>query len=139
MNLFSNPYQYSYNQHNGIQWVQGVEGAKAFQLQPNSNAILMDSENDGIFYIKVSDNVGMCTLRTFKYTEVTTNNSQANLIESVFLYNALKSILRHFSISDVRNIIYNTKNANMSVLCVSTSISESSFLSIGKIYLFFVK
>lgn len=87
MNLFpqANPYQYQYmtNQHNGIQWVQGVEGAKAFQLQPSSNAILMDSENDGIFYIKVSDNVGMCTLRTFKYTEVTTNNSQANLEDYV--------------------------------------------------------
>ena len=75
MNLFSNPYQYSYNQHNGIQWVQGVEGAKAFQLQPNSNAILMDSENDGIFYIKVSDAVGMCNLRTFQYKEITTTAS----------------------------------------------------------------
>lgn len=56
---------------NGITWVQGIEGAKAFQLMPNSNALLMDSENDGIFYIKVCDNVGMCSLRTFKYEETT--------------------------------------------------------------------
>lgn len=60
-----------YTQSNNITWVQGIEGAKAYQLMPNSNAILMDSENDGRFYIKVSDNVGMCTLRTFSYEEIT--------------------------------------------------------------------
>lgn len=54
---------------NSILWVQGIEGAKAFQLMPNSNAILMDSENDDIFYIKNCDNIGMCTLRKFKYQE----------------------------------------------------------------------
>lgn len=90
MNLFSpsNPYQQAYQymanqQHNGIQWVQGLEGAKAFQLSPNSNTVLMDSENDGIFYIKISDAVGMCTLRTFKYTEVTQNTPSTNLEEYV--------------------------------------------------------
>lgn len=57
--------------NNGINWVQGIEGAKAYQLTPNSNTILLDSENDGVFYIKVSDNVGMCNLRVFNYTEVT--------------------------------------------------------------------
>ena len=71
------PIPYSYNQMyqrpqtNGITWVQGIEGAKAFQMIPNSNTILMDSENDGRFYIKVSDNVGMCNLRTFSYKEIT--------------------------------------------------------------------
>ena len=82
MNIM-NPYQPMYNQNqsngylgyqrpqtNGITWVQGIEGAKAFQIMPNSNTILLDSENDGIFYIKVSDNVGMCNLRTFKYEEI---------------------------------------------------------------------
>lgn len=66
-----NPYQQRYTQpmNNRITWVQGVEGAKAFQLMPNSNTILLDSENDGIFYIKTSDNVGMCNLRVFKYEE----------------------------------------------------------------------
>lgn len=68
MNNFQNPYQMS--PRNGIIWCNGLEGAKAYQLMPNSNAILLDSENDGRFYIKVSDNVGMCNLRTFKYEEV---------------------------------------------------------------------
>lgn len=63
-------YQYQTPQTNGITWVQGIEGAKAYQLAPNSNTILLDSENDGVFYIKVSDSVGMCNLRIFKFTEV---------------------------------------------------------------------
>ena len=57
-------------QTNGINWVQGIEGAKAWQLAPNSNTVLLDSENDKIFYIKTSDNIGMCMLRKFKYEEV---------------------------------------------------------------------
>lgn len=65
--FYNNPYQPRVNP-NGITWVQGVEGAKAFQLLPNSNAILMDSESDK-FYIKSSDNVGMCSLRTFNFVE----------------------------------------------------------------------
>lgn len=71
-----------YPQNNGINWVQGVEGAKAWQLSPNSNILLMDSENDGRFYIKVSDNVGMCTLRTFEYKEITNvSNTQVSDID----------------------------------------------------------
>lgn len=74
---FQNPYM-RYNQpepqqNNGINWVQGIEGAKAFQLPANSNLVLMDSENDGIFYIKVSDNIGMSNLRIFRYEEITDN------------------------------------------------------------------
>lgn len=74
MNLYNQPtnnrWQMS-NYNNSINWVQGIEGAKAWQLVPNSNAMLMDSDNDGIFYIKTSDNVGMCNLRRFKYEEIT--------------------------------------------------------------------
>lgn len=64
------PQRYS-QPNNGIVWVQGIEGAKAYQLMPNSNQVLLDSENEGIFYIKLADSVGMCSLRSFKYTEVT--------------------------------------------------------------------
>ena len=65
--------------NNAINWVQGIEGAKAWQLGANSNVILMDSENDGRFYIKVSDNVGMCTLRIFKYEEITNQSTQPQI------------------------------------------------------------
>lgn len=93
MNQFQNMYQpyqsnrmfqpqsYQMPTNNGINWVQGIEGAKAWQLAPNSNVLLMDSENDGKFYIKVSDNVGMCTLRVFNYVETT--NEPAKSAETV--------------------------------------------------------
>jgi hypothetical protein len=63
------------NQNNGINWVQGMEGAKAYQLAPNSNIILLDSEQDR-FYIKTADNIGMCTLRVFDFKEVTDSPTQ---------------------------------------------------------------
>lgn len=69
MNPYTNQYRPNNNQTN-ITWVQGIESAKAYQLPSNSSALLMDNENDGVFYIKVSDNIGMCTLRTFRYEEI---------------------------------------------------------------------
>lgn len=63
--------QYYPQQQNGINWVQGIEGAKAYQLLPSSNVVLLDSEIEGRFYIKTSDNIGMCNLRMFDYVEVT--------------------------------------------------------------------
>lgn len=61
----------TYGNSNGIIWVQGLDGARSYQLMPNGCALLLDSENEGVFYIKTTDNVGMCNLRTFNYTEVT--------------------------------------------------------------------
>ena len=84
-----NPYLPYYNfqnapmqtQNNGINWVQGIEGAKAWQLPPNSNVVLLDSENDGRFYIKVSDNVGMCTLRVFSFVEITNTEPEKQSVD----------------------------------------------------------
>lgn len=56
---------------NNLIWVQGIEGAKAWQLNPNSMVILLDSEAEGKMYIKVSDNIGMSSLRIFNYVEET--------------------------------------------------------------------
>lgn len=83
---------------NSIQWVQGIEGAKAYQLIPNGNAMMLDSENDGIFYIKTSDNVGMCNLRVFRFEEITEQQAtpSTNLSDYVRkdeLENLINSIL----------------------------------------------
>ena len=69
-------------QNNGIIWVQGVEGAKAYQIAPNSNVLLMDSENDGRFYIKTCDNIGMCSLRYFNYSETSAATTKAPEIDT---------------------------------------------------------
>ena len=69
MNPYQNPYQNARTSTNSINWVQGIEGAKAFTLMPKENVILMDSEVNDKFYIKICDDIGRCTLRVFKYHE----------------------------------------------------------------------
>ena len=54
----------------GIIWVQGEAGAKAYPVAAGSNVLLMDSEGD-CFYIKSTDASGMPQpLRTFEYKEI---------------------------------------------------------------------
>lgn len=66
---YQSPMRYSPSSNN-ISWVRGADEANAYQLFPNSNVLLMDSENEGIFYIKTRDTMGLSHLRTFKYEEV---------------------------------------------------------------------
>ena len=80
--MYQNPYaNIMQPRTNGINWVQGIEGAKAWQLPANSNVVLLDSETDGRFYIKVSDNIGMCNLRVFEYQEITDSPKAENKVD----------------------------------------------------------
>ena len=64
----------------GIIWVNGIEGAKGYQIPPNSNVLLMDSENKR-FYIKTSDNIGMCDLKTFEFKEIDKPANKNDIVE----------------------------------------------------------
>lgn len=64
---YANPFARTTNY--SINWVQGIEGAKAFTLQPKDSIILMDSETDNVFYIKFCDEIGRCTLKRCVYHE----------------------------------------------------------------------
>ena len=100
---------------NNIVWVQGIEGAKAWQLNPNSMVILLDSEAEGKMYIKVSDNIGMSSLRVFNYTEevpvnnnnhnVTTNNDLdlSEYVKKDELNILVKELLNEQSVSTVKS------------------------------------
>lgn len=67
---------------NNLIWVQGIEGAKAWQLNPSSMAIMLDSESDGKMYIKVTDNIGIATLRIFNYKEeLPSENKTTNQVD----------------------------------------------------------
>lgn len=52
----------------GINWVQGIEGAKAVKLKPKQIELLMDSESDRLF-IKSCDDIGKPSIRSFKLVE----------------------------------------------------------------------
>lgn len=69
---FSNPQQYSpqysQQQNNSLLRVTGYEGAKAFQMMPNSSVALFDANQD-VFYIKSSDAGGFSTIKAYSFTE----------------------------------------------------------------------
>lgn len=110
--MYNNNFLNYQPQKNGINWVQGVEGAKAFQLMPNSNTVLMDSENDGIFYIKVCDNIGMCSLRKFRYQEIIDEPQQTNqYVTRDELMNILKELKNEQTISGIDTEQSSTKRA----------------------------
>ena len=74
--FYRSPYMYQQpvtpvqNRQNGIIWVQGEEGARSYSMLPNSTVMMLDSENEGRFYIKTTDNIGMYNLRTFSFKEI---------------------------------------------------------------------
>lgn len=79
------PIQQAQNQQssNGIIWVQGEEGAKAYMVAPGNSVLLMDSENSA-FYIKSTDNSGMpMPLRIFDYVERNAKQQTQNIKPNV--------------------------------------------------------
>ena len=72
----NNMYQQQQAQMNQYAFVNGIEGAKSFQLAPNQTMMLMDSDSP-VCYMKSSNSMGQSTLRYFKLTEVTENDLRA--------------------------------------------------------------
>lgn len=68
-------------------FVNGVEGAKSFQVQPNQTVMLMDSDSP-MCYMKTANGIGQSTLRYFKLTEVNevanTNVNQDYVLKADF-------------------------------------------------------
>ena len=73
------------NQNNRIVWVNGIEGAKAYQIEPNSNILLLDSDIEGRMYIKTCDNIGMCNLRILAYQELQPNTQSQQIDTTNFV------------------------------------------------------
>lgn len=56
-------------QSNGIIWVQGEVGAKAYPVAPGNTLLLMDSD-DQLFYVKTTDYNGVPQpLKVYEYKE----------------------------------------------------------------------
>lgn len=74
--FFNGKNSYSYNQYqaeapaNNLLWVQGIEGAKALMLPPNSKVMCLDSEIENRAYIKISDELGATKLKKFELIEI---------------------------------------------------------------------
>lgn len=53
----------------GLVRVAGLDGAKMYQLPPNSSMALFDG-NEDVFYVKTTDGAGFYTIRTFRFVPV---------------------------------------------------------------------
>lgn len=56
-------------------YVNGIEGAKAYQVYPNQTMLLMDSEKP-VFYFKSSNAIGQTSIKAFKFEEIDINATQ---------------------------------------------------------------
>lgn len=62
--------------------VNGIEGAKAYQMSANSIVSLFDA-NDDIMYIKSTDGAGFPSIRTFSFTEVKEQDKPAQQVDYI--------------------------------------------------------
>lgn len=53
----------------GLIRVTGMEGAKAYQMGPNSAVPLFDA-NEDVFFVKSTDGAGFPTIRAFRFTPI---------------------------------------------------------------------
>lgn len=70
----------TYNQQKeNISWinVNGLQGARDVQIQANQTAWLMDM-NAPIFYVKKADNMGVCTLKAYRFEEINPEQPTGN-------------------------------------------------------------
>ena len=63
-------YGFQQPQQNTYAFVNGIEGAKSYPMQPNQTVMLMDSDNP-IAYMKQSNAMGQATIKYFKLVETT--------------------------------------------------------------------
>lgn len=106
-NYPSNPHQ--------IIWVKGLEEAKRYQLPKNSNAVLFDSEEDGKFYIKITDDIGMYNIRYFTFQEYFPSVSKTSTTgqnDSYVTYDQLTNILSTMQSNILGKITESVKEAN---------------------------
>ena len=64
---YQQPIQQQQQQTNGIIWVSGEAGAKAYLIAPNTTVQLWDSESQRI-YLKSADASGMPSMKVLEYT-----------------------------------------------------------------------
>lgn len=75
---------------NDIQYVNGIDSAKAYNLMPNQTVLLMDSTMSR-FYIKTTDASGFASIKSYDFAEVKEDAPKEYVTRSEF--EALRSEL----------------------------------------------
>lgn len=77
--LNTEPYQQPFN---GLISVTGLEGAKAYNLPPNSSVALFDN-NEDILYVKTTDAGGFPTIKLFSFAPIEDEQPTQNAADMV--------------------------------------------------------
>lgn len=88
---------------NNLIRVTGIEGAKAYQMPPNSTVALFDGGED-IMYIKATDGAGFPTIRMFRFEPIDTPQSVSNQVSR----EEFDSLRKEFE--DVKQLIWSAKH-----------------------------
>lgn len=84
---YNNPYN-NYNQFQSQQAqqnlirVNGIDGARAYQMTANSTVALFDA-NDDLMYVKSTDGAGFPSIRIFRFCEESAEAKQAQTTDFV--------------------------------------------------------
>lgn len=111
-NGYYNAYQPVYQNRMGLDWVNGIEGAKAYQLVTGSPMLLLDSGDSSRFYIKSNDNLGMPQpIRIFEYKEIKPEVTESTKEQEVIPNYATKEDIDKLEkmISDLKKTNYKDK------------------------------
>ena len=81
---------YDYYNQPILAYVNGIEGAKAFQMMPNRNAILMDNERD-VFYFKTCNPMGQFSIKSYRFEEI--HETPKSEYASIDQLNEIKAML----------------------------------------------
>lgn len=75
-NQYYNQQNYPQEQAQNLIRVNGIDGAKTYQMPANSTVALFDS-NEDIMYIKTTDGAGFPSIRTFNFVEIKQNEKSS--------------------------------------------------------------
>lgn len=102
---------------NQYAYVNGIEGAKSFQLAPNQTIMLMDSDNP-ICYMKSANSMGQSTLRYFKLIEIKEsdlkNNPNNELNNDYVLKSDFEGLIKR--VDELSSVIKKTQNKETEVV-----------------------
>ena len=62
--------------------VNGIDGAKAYQMPANSTVALFDN-NEDIMYVKTTDGAGFPSVRSFKFVEITQETKKDEKVDYI--------------------------------------------------------
>ena len=108
--MYLNPYQPQFMpqiqvpqpQPQSIQYVNDIKSAEAFQMPPNSSAILMDA-NLSRFYMKQTDASGVATIKSYDFKEAEAEKAPEYVTKAEFeKFKQTMKGARHESSNDVR-------------------------------------